>query len=106
MKVLFSNPPWWVGSRNQDEDGILRDFYTGGVRAGSRWPFTKLMRSARDQYRYADYTPYPFFMGYAATYLQKTIPEVQVRFRDSIAIKESYKMDSVCSARGAKLFCV
>lgn len=92
MKVLFSNPPWWVGKQKlHDEDGVLRDFYTGGVRAGSRWPFTKLMRSSPDRYQYADYTPYPFFMGYAATYLQKAIPDVQVRFRDSIAIKESYK---------------
>ena len=60
MKVLFSNPPWWT----KGEQGELRY----GIRAGSRWPFTTLMRSAPDSFQWGDYRPYPFFMGYAASY--------------------------------------
>lgn len=92
MKVLFSNPPWWVDKQKlREEDGSVRTYFIGGVRAGSRWPFTKIMLSQPDRYQYGDYTPYPFFMGYAATYLQRARPDIQVLFRDSIAIKESYK---------------
>ena len=72
-KVLFSNPPWFDTS-----DGTLRC----GVRAGSRWPFT--------QPAGAGYLPYPFFMGYAATYAAANTT-ADIRFRDSIAIRESYE---------------
>lgn len=82
MKVLFSNPPWW-----EKKEGA---FWRAGVRAGSRWPFTYLVRSAPDQFQFGDYLPYPFFMGYATTYCrQKT--QTDVKFRDSIAIRESYQ---------------
>lgn len=82
MKVLFSNPPWWDKKEGQ--------LWRAGVRAGSRWPFTYLVRSAPDNFRFGDYLPYPFFMGYATTYArQKT--GADVRFRDSIALRESYE---------------
>jgi radical SAM superfamily enzyme YgiQ (UPF0313 family) len=60
------------------------------VRAGSRWPFTHLVASRPDHWRQGDYLPYPFFMGYAATYLQRN-SDSDVTFRDSIALRESYK---------------
>lgn len=83
MKVLFSNPPWW--EIDQQHQRIR-----GGVRAGSRWPFTQYTASTPDHFVYGDYLPYPFFMGYATTYVAKHTG-AQVRMRDSIALKESYK---------------
>ena len=81
MKVLFSNPPWW-----DTTSGELR----GGIRAGSRWPFTHRVNSRPDQPVPMEYLPFPFFMGYAASYLARnTVAEVQVR--DSIALRESYE---------------
>jgi radical SAM superfamily enzyme YgiQ (UPF0313 family) len=81
MKILFSNPPWW-----ESKEG---PYWRAGVRAGSRWPFTYLVRSSPDNFQFGDYLPYPFFMGYATTYVgQQT--EADVRFRDSIALRESY----------------
>jgi len=82
MKALFSNPPWWENKEGQ--------YWRAGVRAGSRWPFTYLVRSAPDQFQFGDYLPYPFFMGYAATYTRKQT-QTDVRFRDSLAIRESYQ---------------
>lgn len=83
MKVLFANPPWW--DINEQAKTIRC-----GVRAGSRWPFTQAVRSMPDQFVAGDYTPYPFFMGYAASYAAKNT-DFLVRFRDSIALKESYQ---------------
>ena len=90
MKVLFSNPPWWAGTSTLKlENGQDCEVWTGGLRAGSRWPFTTTMRSQPDKFAWGDYRPYPFFMGYAATYAaQKT--GADVTFRDSIALSESY----------------
>jgi radical SAM superfamily enzyme YgiQ (UPF0313 family) len=86
MKVLFSNPPWWEAK----EGKLLRKRWRAGVRAGSRWPFTSVVESSPDDYRFGDYLPYPFFMGYAATYAGK-MTGADVRFRDSIALRESYR---------------
>ena len=82
MKVLFSNPPWW----DSEENGRWR----AGVRAGSRWPFTSCIRSTPDCFQYGDYLPYPFFLGYAASYVAKN-SSADVCFRDSIALRESYQ---------------
>jgi hypothetical protein len=82
MKVLFSNPPWW--------DSQCNGRWAAGVRAGSRWPFTYVGRSSPDHFVFGDYLPYPFFMGYAATYAARETG-ADVRFRDSIALKESYQ---------------
>lgn len=101
MNILFSNPPWW----GEKESGYIEKTiplinkkakikvkrYRQGVRAGSRWPFTLLGKAKPDKFSslFKDYIPYPFFMGYAATYL-KTHTGYDVKFRDSIALKESY----------------
>jgi radical SAM superfamily enzyme YgiQ (UPF0313 family) len=62
-----------------------------GVRAGSRWPFVyrAFHAVAPDRYRPRDYCPYPFFLGYAATYAARETG-AQILFRDSIALRESY----------------
>lgn len=86
MKVLFSNPPWW----ESPERAFLRKKWRAGVRAGSRWPFTYLGRSKPDHFKVKDYLPYPFFMGYATTYVAKHTG-MDVRLRDSIALRESYE---------------
>jgi radical SAM superfamily enzyme YgiQ (UPF0313 family) len=78
MKILFANPPWWLGKGH------------AGVRAGSRWPFSAPVRSTPDNFIWGDYLPYPFFLGYAASYVRAKRPDVQVLFRDSIALRESY----------------
>jgi len=89
VKILFCNPPWWIGERNVQIGGRKASKWTSGIRAGSRWPHTNLVNSSPDNYVFGDYTPYPFFMGYAASTLQQH-PELDVHFRDSIAIRESY----------------
>lgn len=83
MRVLFANLPWW-----QEEEGKpLRK----GVRAGSRWPHTNEAPHKPDKWRLGSYAPFPFFMGYAASYLQKARPEFEVVVRDSVARGESYE---------------
>jgi len=86
MKALFSNPPWWV----QKEGKFLRKHWRAGVRAGSRWPSTAQVKSKPGNFVFGDYLPYPFFMGYAASYT-KHVTKEDIRFRDSIALRESYK---------------
>lgn len=82
MKIIFSNPPWWT-----NEAGTLRY----GIRAGSRWPFTAHAHCAPDQFSFGGYIPFPFFMGYAASYVQRAFPDATVTLRDSIALRESYQ---------------
>ncbi len=84
MKVLFSNPPWWDGYLGEPPNECWR----AGVRAGSRWPWTGHGRSKPDRFRFGDYLCYPYFMGYATSYAQRET-DADVRFRDSIALKES-----------------
>ena len=84
MKVLFSNPPWWV----REEDLPQGRYWIAGVRAGSRWPSTGFVYSSPGRYHFSDYLPYPYFLGYAASYLRAKA-EVEVRFRDSIALREA-----------------
>jgi radical SAM superfamily enzyme YgiQ (UPF0313 family) len=87
MKILFSNPPWWEQApATAHEPAHLRQ----GIRAGSRWPFTRHATHAPDDFRFGGYLPFPFFMGYAASYTQREFPAAQVLFRDSIARGESY----------------
>ena len=75
MKVCFLNPPWWTQTAN----GLLC-----GVRAGSRWPFQKPVMSTPNNPVFGDYSPYPFFLSYAATYAAKHT-DFKVRLHDSIA---------------------
>lgn len=81
MKVAFLNPPWWEYS----EIGLR-----AGVRAGSRWPFTHQVRSVPDSPAPFEYLPYPFFLGYAASYCAKHTG-ADVTLRDSLATRESYQ---------------
>ena len=91
MKVLFSNPPWWTESgMGSDGRGNAIPVYGAGVRAGSRWPFTQYIAAPPDQFQFGSYLPYPFFMGYAATYAARETG-AEVLFRDSIALRESYQ---------------
>ena len=59
MKVLFSNPPWWI----ENPDGIYTPKLLAGIRAGSRWPFTTSVRSTPGNFLFGEYLPYPFFMA-------------------------------------------
>lgn len=95
MKILFVNPPVVRSERSSAENdfaiegrivnpsflkipGVARLFkllrvgkgIRYGVRAGSRWPFTM-----EDPMNYA---PYPFVMGYAASYLKANGFEVNI----------------------------
>ena len=89
MSILFSNPPWW---ENKESRGLFRKKrWRRGVRAGSRWPFTYIGRSSPDKSKTKDYIPYPYFLGYATTYVANKIGKDKVFFRDSIALSESYK---------------
>jgi radical SAM superfamily enzyme YgiQ (UPF0313 family) len=83
--ILFTNPPWW-GPR---EGLFFRSQWRAGVRAGSRWPFTHLAKSKPDRWAIGDYIPYPFFLGYAASYARRETG-CEVTLRDSIALRESY----------------
>jgi radical SAM superfamily enzyme YgiQ (UPF0313 family) len=80
VKVLFSNPPWW---------DVSEQYLRCGVRAGSRWPFTMPANALPGEFKFGGYLPYPFFLGYAASYAAATTT-ADVRFRDSIALRETY----------------
>jgi radical SAM superfamily enzyme YgiQ (UPF0313 family) len=81
MKILFSNPPWWA-----EDAGVLRM----GIRAGSRWPFTRNAAHMPDEFKFGAYLPAPFFLQYAASYTQRALPHSFVALRDSVARGESY----------------
>jgi len=85
MKVLFSNPPWWI----ENPDGIYTPKVLAGIRAGSRWPFTTTVHSRPGDFQFGDYLPYPFFLGAAATYVARETGAT-VAFRDSLALREGY----------------
>ena len=80
MKVLFANPPWW---------DVSEQYLRCGVRAGSRWPFTMPANALPGEFKFGGYLPYPFFLGYAASYAAANTT-ADVRFRDSIALRETY----------------
>jgi radical SAM superfamily enzyme YgiQ (UPF0313 family) len=61
MKILLTNPPWEVEGKY-------------GCRAGSRWPFLAGPPV---------YTPFPFFLAYATSYLQTV--GIDAIFYDAIA---------------------
>lgn len=84
-KILFANPPWF-SSDDGSEGKILRQ----GIRAGSRWPFTRPAIHLPDQFRFGGYIPYCFFLGAAASFVAREVTPSQVVLRDSIARGESY----------------
>lgn len=83
MKILFANPPWF-------EFDVRGNAVRSGVRAGSRWPFTRPTPYAPDNFRFGAYLPFPFFLASAAAWAKTFIPDAQVEVRDSIARGESY----------------
>jgi radical SAM superfamily enzyme YgiQ (UPF0313 family) len=91
LRILFSNPPWWGETKLYADAATGRRYlmYTAGVRAGSRWPFTFMLPTPPD-FTNTNLQPYPFFMGYAATYVARQTG-AEVVFRDSIAQRESYE---------------
>ena len=98
MKVLFTNPPWWGSEVKVTKTSrILRrksfaNRWERGVRSGSRWPHTYIGRSSPGNPIFGDYLPFPFFLAYAASYVQAGIGEKgKVVLRDSIARSESYE---------------
>lgn len=87
MNVAFLNLPWWEkGTEVDSTQFILRN----GVRAGSRWPFTRNASFRPDEFKFGSYLPYPFFLGSAAAWVKRECPELNVVLRDSIARGESY----------------
>ena len=74
----------------QDASGAFASRCWSGVRAGSRWPHTFPVSSSPDNFQFGNYLPYPFFMGYAASYVQK-MSGATVCMRDSLALAESYR---------------
>lgn len=82
-RILFSNLPWWT----YGEQGELRQ----GVRAGSRWPFTRPASHLPDQFQFGGYLPFPFFLSSAAAYAKQELPGYDVEMRDSISRGESYR---------------
>jgi len=82
MKILFSNPPWWVADKQTDRLRI-------GIRAGSRWPFTRHTNGAPDQFSPHEYLPTPFFLNSAAAWAKRAFPDADVQVRDSVARYES-----------------
>jgi len=87
MKVLFTNPPWWENL--EFKWGFFPTMRTG-VRAGSRWPFTFQSLSVPGWKFPLEYTPFPFFMSYAASYAERETG-ASVTLRDSIVRRESYQ---------------
>lgn len=91
MKVAFLNPPWWSEAVHKDQGtGCISGLLRGGIRAGSRWPFTRNSPYPADGFRHGSYIPYPFFLGAAAGWVKRAMPDATVYVRDSIARGESY----------------
>ena len=67
MKILFVNPPYKIDLDN----GLERYF----VRAGSRWPFS-MVKKKKEKPDY--YMPFPFYLAYAASLLEREGFEVDV----------------------------
>ncbi len=63
MKVLFSNPPWWVKEVNVETQKGAQKAWLAGVRAGSRWPFTLITPSSPDHFVFGGYFAVSVFHG-------------------------------------------
>lgn len=88
-RILFANPPWWEEdfSNAVDDTPSLRQ----GIRAGSRWPFTRPAAYGPNQFRWGSYLPFPFFLCHAAGYTARLLPAAVIEVRDSIARGEGYE---------------
>lgn len=75
MKVLISNPPWFVPTGALKSNALRM-----GIRAGSRWPYTRKI--------HRKYFPFPFNMAYADAYLKQM--GIDSTIRDSILLLDEY----------------
>lgn len=75
MKVLISNPPWFVPAGAAKIKASKM-----GIRAGGRWPYTRRIHK--------NYFPFPFNMAYADAYLKQN--GVDSTLRDSILRLDEY----------------
>ena len=75
MKVLISNPPWFVPTGALKSKALRM-----GIRSGSRWPYTRKIHKK--------YFPFPFNMDYADAYLKQM--GIDSTLRDSIALLDEY----------------
>lgn len=83
MTILFANPSWF----EYEGDRAVR----GGIRAGSRWPFTRPQPYQPGFFRWGSYLPFPFFLASAAGWAKQALPDAKVIIRDSIARGETYE---------------
>lgn len=80
MKILLANCPWY--------DSVNNNWH--GIRAGCRWPF--IMNTPKPPADTAGfYNTYPFFMGYAASYLAYSAKVGEVYFYDALARAHTYE---------------
>lgn len=86
-RVLFANLPWFT-VENPCGTGTAQ--LRQGIRAGSRWPFTRTAPFLPGQFQFGHYLPSPYFKQSAAAWVQRAIPNAAVTLRDSIARGESY----------------
>jgi len=75
LKVLLANLPWYHNGR-------------WGVRAGSRWPHIKYEAER-------DYLPFPFFLAYATSLLQKSGIDVSIIDAVATYISETIFLEKV-----------
>lgn len=76
MKVLISNPPWFVPTGS-----LISKATRMGLRAGGRWPYTRRIHRR--------YFPFPFNMAYADAYLKQM--GIDSTLRDSILHLDEYE---------------
>lgn len=81
IKTLLANPPWRKGNKY-------------GVRAGSRWPHFQELPPSR---KIPSYIPFPFFLAYAASLLQKHNKDILIIDAIAEGISEREFLDKVIS---------
>ena len=77
MKVLISNPPWYIPI-----GAVKAKVTSSGLRAGGRWPYTSPGIPL-------GYFPFPLNMAYADAHLKRM--GVDSTMRDSIMLRDEYK---------------
>lgn len=87
MNVLFANLPWW---QVETPCGTGAAQLRQGIRAGSRWPFTRTTPFLPGRFEFGHYLPFPAFLASAAAWVARENPQASVALRDSIARGESY----------------
>lgn len=90
-RIAFINPPWWLQGDSTNNPANPDEFVLrGGIRAGSRWPFSRISPYRPDEFKFGSYLPQPTFLQFAAAYARRECPNDTIVIRDSIARGESY----------------